>query len=312
MSNPNISIVVPLLDEAGNVAQLHQEIVSAMQKIGKSFEVIYVNDGSTDNTKGELSLLQDCVVIEMRRSFGQTAGLVAGFEYAKGELIATLDGDLQNNPNDLIEMYNLLLDVDVDMVIGWRKVRNDNLSKKIPSKIAYMLRQILLGDSIHDAGCGIKMMRREVLDSLELYGEMHRFIASIAQGKGFLVKEMVVDHRMRTNGRTKYNIVRGVKGFLDMLSVWFWGKYTARPMHVLGGMGLFLILAGVFTLIVSFTHVFIDFGLLQTQQWIIFAFLEIILGLQMIISGFIVDVAVRGYFASSKKKSYEIRSIMNL
>jgi glycosyltransferase involved in cell wall biosynthesis len=309
MDNLDISVVVPFFNELDNVIELHRELIGVLQQLGKSFEIIYVNDGSTDGTGEKLLQLKNCTVVEMRRSFGQTAALVAGFSQTKGKIICTMDGDLQNDPNDLPEMIRTLEGTDTDLIIGWRKKRNDSLDKRIPSYFAYLLRQVLLSDGIHDAGCGIKAIKREVVESLELYGEMHRFIGSIAMSKGFRVKEMVVNHRGRKAGKSKYTMSRGAKGFLDMLAVWFWGRYSARPLHLLGGIGLILLLASFFTLFVSFTHIFADLGVLNSQEWIIFGFLEFILGVQMIISGFIADIVVHNYFAMSKQSSFEIKQV---
>jgi glycosyltransferase involved in cell wall biosynthesis len=308
-SNVTLSVVIPLLNEAGNIGELHRELVSVLRRANLSYEIIFVNDGSQDGTDAELLKLSDCTVISMRRSFGQTASLVAGFDEARGQYIATLDGDLQNDPEDLIPMFELIGRGEAEFVIGWRRLRHDSWDKKIPSFLAYVLRQILLHDGIHDAGCGIKVFTREVISEVELYGEMHRFFASIAKNKGFVVKEIAVNHRPRAFGQSKYTWKRGMKGFLDMIAVWFWGKYSARPLHVLGGIGLGIISISIFTLSLALGHWVRDFGFLDTQRWFIFSCLMFVLGIQMLISGLVADITVRGYFAAGKRKTYVVKSV---
>jgi glycosyltransferase involved in cell wall biosynthesis len=304
-----LSVVIPVLNESGNVAQLYRELISVLKRAHISYEIIFVNDGSTDGTDTALLPLSDCTVVTMRRSFGQTASLMAGFDHAKGEYIATLDGDLQNDPEDLIPMFEIIGRGDADFVIGWRQKRHDSWDKKIPSYLAFLLRQVLLHDRIHDAGCGIKVFTRDVISEVELYGEMHRFFASIAQNKGFVVKEIAVNHRARSSGTSKYTWKRGMKGFLDMIAVWFWGKFSARPLHVLGAIGLVIIFCSVLGFSLALGHWFRDFGFMDTQRWFTFSSLMFVLGIQLVVSGLIADIAVRGYFAAGKRKTYVIKSV---
>ncbi len=304
-----LSIIVPLYNERDNIVCLHNEIESAFSNVDFSYEIIYVNDGSLDGTGKILSTLQVCTVVYMQRSFGQTAALVAGIEAARGEMIGTLDGDLQNDPRDLVSMLQTLDNENYDFVIGWRKNRKDPYFKRFVSWNAYILRQILLHDGIHDAGCGIKAFRKVVMKDVELYGEMHRFFVSIVKGKGYSVCEFRVRHHERKFGFSKYTWKRTIKGFLDMIAVWFWGRFSARPLHILGGIGLLVIGFSVMTIAVVATHAFNDYGILTSERWIVAAVLMFILGVQLLVMGLIADIVVRGYFASSGKKSYVVREI---
>ncbi len=304
-----LSVVVPIFNEEGNILKLHTETVEALESLDLPYELIYINDGSTDKSRDILASLKGVTVVEMQRSFGQTAALVAGIEVASGEMIATMDGDLQNDPYDLIPMLMKLDNECWDFVIGWRRRRHDPLLKRLVSRGAYGLRQLLLRDRIHDAGCGIKVFRRRVMDDVELYGEMHRFFVSIALSKGYRVSEYRVRHRARIHGVSKYSWKRAVKGFLDMIAVWFWGRFSARPLHILGGMGLAVIGISVFTLFVVLTHAFNDYGFLTSERWIVASVLMFILGVQLLVMGLVADIVVRGYFASSGKKNYVVREV---
>lgn len=305
-----ISVVVPFYNERDNILLLHEKIVNAFERLGLPFEIVYVNDGSNDDSDVVLDALSGCTVVHLLRSFGQTAALSAGFEQATGEILATLDGDLQNDPEDLVGMLQYMDNNKLDMVIGWRKARHDGLDKKIPSFLAYTLRQFLLHDEIHDAGCGIKVFRAQVLDHLTLYGEMHRFFVSIVKGRGYRVGEYVVTHHPRTNGKSKYTWKRGIKGFLDMVAVAFWGKYSARPLHILGSIGLGVIGMSVVIFCVAIFHTFPEYNFLVSQNWVLVSVLMFILGVQLVIFGLIADISIRGYFAASGRKGYFIRSVV--
>jgi glycosyltransferase involved in cell wall biosynthesis len=303
------SVVVPFFNERENLVSLHEELVGVLNTLGGSYELIYVNDGSSDESENVFSQLTNCVVIHLRRSFGQTAALSAGFARATGEILITLDGDMQNDPADIPGMLQYLDNNKLDMVVGWRKKRFDGIDKLIPSYIAYTIRQFLLSDGIHDAGCGLKVFRKCVLEDLSLYGEMHRFFASIVKIRGYRVGEYVVNHRSRTKGRSKYTWKRGVKGFLDMLAVAFWGKFSARPLHILGSIGLLVIVLSLCIEFVAVFHTFPEYNVLITQNWIMVGALMFILGVQLVIFGLIADIAVRGYFAASGRKGYFIREV---
>ena len=228
-----ISAVVPVYNEEKNVARLHQELKEALAEIGGFFEIIFVNDGSTDNTLEELKKLKPVKIINFRKNFGQTAAMDAGIKEARGEIVITMDGDGQNDPRDiplLLEKIN----EGYDVVSGWRWQRKDKPMKRFLSRGANFLRKFLVSDNIHDSGCSLKAYRKECFDKVDLYGEMHRFIPAILRWRGFKIGEVKVSHRPRSAGETKYDWKRIPKGFLDMTSVWFWRKYSDRPLHLFG------------------------------------------------------------------------------
>lgn len=280
-----ISFVVPVMNEAGNVNKLHQEVVKAAKKIGNSFEIIFVDDGSTDNTVEVLKKLKPIKIIEMRRNFGQTAALDAGIKESQGKYLATLDGDLQNNPADIPKMLKKLKKEDWDVVCGWRVKRKDSFSKRFISKGARWLRSFLVADGIHDSGCTLRVYKKECFEDLNLRGEMHRFIPAILKWRGFKITEMPVDHRSREYGVTKYNFKRTVKGFLDMLSIWFFRKYESRPLHMLGSLGLLFTLIGTSMIILQLiARLFFSYSL-SDKIWPLFSIFLILFGIQLFFSG---------------------------
>ena len=239
-----VSIVVPVYNEEGYVAKLHQEIQQMCRTAGYEYEIIFVNDGSLDRTDKICRTLKPLKYIQFRRNFGQTAAMDAGIKAATKEFIVTLDGDGQNDPADIPRLLEYLIQKDYDVVSGWRKNRKDTFMKRFVSRGANALRYLLVHDGIHDSGCSLKVYRRECFKGVNLYGEQHRFIPAILQIKGFRVGEMVVNHRARTSGKTKYNWHRTIKGLVDMVSVWFWNKYASRPLHILGALGILFCLLG--------------------------------------------------------------------
>ena len=245
---PELSVVIPLLDEAPNVEALCRELRETLEGWGRTFEVILVDDGSTDGTFELLSRLHAADprlrVIQLRRNFGQTAAFAAGFARARGRLIVTADGDLQNDLRDIPRMVDKL-EEGYDIVCGWRKARKDRwLSRRLPSLIANALISGATGVRLHDYGCSLKVFRAEVVKSLRLYGEMHRFMPAIASEQGIRIAEVVVNHRPRRHGRSKYGISRTVRVVLDLATVKFLLSYSTRPLQIFGLVGLLMGLAG--------------------------------------------------------------------
>ena len=228
----NISVVVPVYNEEGNVAELHREIKDICENNNYVYEIIFINDGSSDKTEEICKTLKPLKYIALRRNFGQTAAMDAGIKEAKYEYIVTMDGDRQNDPADIPHMLEYLIENNLDVVSGWRKNRKDSFMKKFVSRGANFLRGILVKDNIHDSGCSLKVYRKECFKGISLYGEQHRFIPAILKIKGFKVGEVVVNHRPRTAGRTKYNLKRTIKVFLYMISFWFWNKYASRHIKI--------------------------------------------------------------------------------
>lgn len=305
---PKISLVVPVFNEEGNIAKLHQEIKSVCEENHYDYEIILVDDGSTDRTGQILKTLSPAKVIFFRRNFGQTAAMDAGIHAASGEYIITLDGDGQNDPHDIPKLVQALEAGGLDVVSGWRKDRKDSFGKRLVSRVANFLRGILINDGIHDSGCSLKIYKKECFSNLRLYGEMHRFVPAILQIRGFKIGEIVVNHRPRVSGRTHYDWRRSVKGLIDMISVWFWNKFAVRPLHLLGGMGFVLILLG--TLSSAYTYfLYLKGQSLSDTVWPVLAAFFLLTGVQLFISGLLADFLSKTYYETTQNKSYHIKEI---
>jgi glycosyltransferase involved in cell wall biosynthesis len=241
-TRPAISVVVPLYNEAENLDDLHREMCAALEPTGRRFELVLIDDGSTDGTRERLLGLEETDprvrVVLLRRNFGQTAAFSAGFDRAEGDIVVTSDGDLQNDPADIPVLVSKLEKDDLDMVCGWRRERQDPLSKRIPSFFANRLISWATGVHLHDYGCSLKAMRAEVVKGLRLYGEMHRFIPAVASWMGVTLAEVPVHHRPRTRGSSKYGLGRTLRVLLDLFTVKFLLSFGTRPAHLFGLMGL--------------------------------------------------------------------------
>ncbi len=303
-----LSIVVPLYNEEGNVAELHKRIHEAVQKIGRPFEIIFIDDGSKDRTLEEAKKLSPLKLIAFRKNFGQTAAFDAGFKAARGEIIITLDGDLQNDPADIPLLLNKMAE-GYDVVSGWRFKRQDPLSKKIPSRIANILRKILINDHIHDSGCSLKAYKRECFRDVDLFGEMHRFIPAILELEGFKVGEVKVSHHPRIHGVTKYNWKRGFKGLVDMVSIWFWRKYSYRPLHLFGTTGVVMSAIGGAILVWMMVEKFYFGASIADRMWPLVGIFFALVGIQLFVSGLLADIAVRSYYQVHQRMNYTIREV---
>jgi len=308
-SNPFLSIVVPLYNEEGNVEELHKKIVEACEALGKTFEIIFVDDGSTDRTNEICRRLSPLKLISFRKNFGQTAAFDAGIKNSRGEIIITMDGDLQNDPSDIGRLIEKL-EEGYDVVSGWRRERKDPLMKKIFSRTANILRKILIDDGIHDSGCSLKAYRRECFNDIDLFGEMHRFIPALLKIQGFKITEIPVSHHPRIHGMTKYNWKRGIKGFVDMISVWFWKKYANRPLHLFGAGGLIIFFFGIIiTLILVIARLFYNTPI-SNKIWPLVAIFLIFMGIQIFIFGLLADISVKNYYKAQRKMNYKIKEIV--
>jgi len=308
--HPYVSVVVPLFNEEGNVGELHEKIVSACKKIKKPFEVIFVDDGSRDKTLEEARELSPLTLIEFRRNFGQTAAFDAGFKASKGGIIVTMDGDLQNDPADIPLLLAKMEEEDFDVVSGWRYKRKDSLSKKIFSRGANLLRKVLLHDKIHDSGCSLKAYRRECFEHLDLYGEMHRFIPALLEIQGFRIGEVKVSHHPRTRGVTKYNWKRGMKGFVDMVSIWFWNRYSHRPVHLFGGTGIVLAFVGSLLLFWMVIEKVFFGAELSEKIWPLMGAFFIMIGVQFFIFGLLADIVTKIYYKNHGRMNYSVKEIV--
>ena len=238
-----ISVVIPVYNEERSVALLFDEIGSALQPLGRPWEAVFVDDGSGDGTFAALTRLhaaaENVRIVRLRRNFGKAAALQAGFEEARGEVVVTIDGDLQDDPAEIPRLL-AKLDEGFDLVSGWKTRRRDPLRRRIPSRIFNWVTGRISGLRLHDLNCGLKAYRAEVLSGLRIYGELHRYIPVLAHYRGFRVAELPVNHRPREHGRSHYGMERYVRGFLDLLTVTFMGRYRHRPLHLFGGLGLAL------------------------------------------------------------------------
>jgi dolichol-phosphate mannosyltransferase len=247
-----ISIVVPLHNEERSVALLYDELRSALEPLGEEWDVLFVDDGSTDGSFAALTRLHDAEpnvrVIRLRRNFGKAAALATGFANARGDRVVTIDGDLQDDPAEIPRLL-VKLDEGFDLVSGWKQKRRDPLRRRLLSRIFNWATGRMSGLRLHDMNCGLKAYRAEVVRGLRLYGELHRFIPVLAHYRGFRIAELPVNHRPREHGRSRYGIERYVRGFLDLLTVSFIGRYRHRPLHLFGGLGLILGLLGFATLL---------------------------------------------------------------
>lgn len=302
------SVIVPVFDEEGNVASLHADIVSAMDDIGDEYEVIFIDDGSSDGTYAALKKLEHVKIIRFRKNFGQTAALDAGFKNAQGQFFITMDGDGQNPPSEIQKLIKTLQEGDFDLVSGWRKNRKDTFMKRFVSRGAYRLRSFIVKDHVKDSGCSLKIYRRECFDDLDLFGEMHRFIPALLYWKGFTIGEVEVAHKPRTSGVTKYNWKRTLKGFIDMLSVWFWRKFSRRPLHLFGGFGILSLMLG-FAMLVALValRIFTDYGL-SDKIWPLISVLLLVVGFQSFATGILADIMTKNHYGSSEKP-YSIKSV---
>jgi glycosyltransferase involved in cell wall biosynthesis len=306
---PYLSVVVPLFNEEGNAQELHQKIVAACQALGKTFEIVFIDDGSTDKTVEICRTLSPLKLIVQRKWFGQTAAMDAGIKNSSGEIIVTMDGDLQNDPSDIGKLLDKLNE-GYDVVSGWRKNRKDPLLKHINSRLANALRKFLINDGIHDSGCSLKAYKRECFEDVDLFGEMHRFIPALLKIQGFKIGEIVVTHHPRKHGVTKYNWKRGVKGIVDMISVWFWKKYANRPLHLFGGVGFVFFLLGVLMAIwLVIARLFFAFYL-ANRIWPLVSLFLILMGIQLFVSGLLADIATKNYYKAQGKMNYRVKEII--
>ena len=247
-----ISIVIPLHNEERSIALLYDELQAALEPLGQEWEAVFVDDGSVDGSFAALTRLHDANenvrVVRLRRNFGKAAALAAGFSQACGEIVVTIDADLQDDPAEIPRLL-VKLDEGFDLVSGWKTRRRDPLRRRVLSRIFNWVTGRMSGLRLHDMNCGLKAYRAEVVRGMPLYGELHRFIPVLAQYRGFRVAELPVNHRPREHGRSRYGVERYIRGFLDLLTVSFIGRYRHRPLHLFGGLGLILGLFGVAILV---------------------------------------------------------------
>ncbi|HEY3787720.1 MAG TPA: glycosyltransferase family 2 protein [Urbifossiella sp.] len=310
-----LSIVIPLKDERDNVRPMVERVRDAMRD-GPTWELLFVDDGSTDGTFQELETAAQVdprvKIVRLRRNFGQSAATQAGFDAAGGDIIATLDGDLQNDPADLPIMLAKLAE-GYDAVLGRRAKRQDKLLlRKAPSVVANWLIRKVLGIPFKDFGCTLRVMRRDVADGLELYGEMHRFITALVMQQGARVTQIPVRHHPRTAGASKYNLTRSVRVMLDLMTVKFLGSYQTRPMHVFGSLGLGCMALGFLSVFISIVMKYTGGPGMTANPLFLFGAVAGLTGVQFLSLGLMGEVLTRVYFESQGKRPYEVRERRNL
>ncbi len=306
--------MIPMRNEAPNVGDLHREFTSTLEKFGRPYEIIAIDDGSTDETFEKLAKLQAMDerlrVIRFRRNFGQTAGFSAGFAHARGRFIVTADGDLQNDPADIPAMIELAERTGADIVAGWRRERKDAfLNRRLPSIVANWVISHATGVKLHDYGCSLKVFRAEVVKPMKLYGEMHRFLPAIASEFGVRIVEHPVNHRIRRHGRSNYGISRTIRVILDLMTVKFLISYSTRPLQIFGLLGLTLgSLGAVICSYVTYMKYF--GGQWADRQWTLqIGILLVFIGVQLLTMGLLAEMLARTYHESQGKPIYVIREI---
>jgi glycosyltransferase involved in cell wall biosynthesis len=308
-SHVDLSLVIPVFDEEGNVVELHRQLSAVLDSMPLAAEMVFIDDGSHDGTVSRLEELfrtdPRVRVVALRRNFGKTAALVAGFSEARGDVVVTMDGDLQDDPSELPRMLEAL-DADVDLVSGWKQIRHDPWTKTVPSKLFNATVRRFTGIPLHDFNCGFKAYRREVLDDLKLYGELHRFIPVLAYWKGYRVGELAVRHHPRRSGRSKFGPGRLFKGLLDFMKVLFLTRYMQRPLQLFGLLGLALASLGILGLVYLGILKLLGQSVFQAHGPLLFlSGVLLISGLQLFVLGLLGEMLRHyGYDASAE---YSVR-----
>ncbi|MCX7550170.1 glycosyltransferase family 2 protein [Xanthomarina sp. F2636L] len=314
----NISVVIPLLNEQESLTELHDWIANVMQSNHFSYEIIFIDDGSTDHSWKTIEQLaqKDTNVkgIRFLRNFGKSQALHAGFEKAQGDVIITMDADLQDNPEEIPELYNMIVSENYDMVSGWKKKRYDSvISKNIPSKLFNYAARKTSGVKLHDFNCGLKSYHKDVVKNIDVNGEMHRYIPVLAKNAGFTnIGEKVVQHQARKYGVTKFGMDRFIHGFLDLITIWFLSRFGRRPMHLFGALGVIMFAIGfAFAIYLGIDKLYLHpYGRLITQRpQFYIALVTMIIGTQFFVAGFLGEIILR---TKEDKKRYLIKDELNI
>ena len=316
IGNMKLSIIIPLFNEEGNIMKLYEEIKNSLLNKKYGYELIFVNDGSKDKTQNILQEIskedKQVKVLNLAKNYGQSAAFQAGFDISTNDIVITMDGDMQNDPADICKIADFLLESSSDAVIGWRKKRKDPVSKTISSIIANRMISTFLNLKIHDTGCGLKALRKEILQEVRLYGEMHRFIPYLIHAKGFSITEVEVNHRKRYREKSKYGMNRIFKVILDMLTVKFLNEFSTNPIYVMGGLSLFsFVLSLLSFLFLVMMRIFMNIDMTGNPLLLISVFLFMI-SLQMLMLGLISEIQVRIYFETVKKDTYKVKNTINV
>lgn len=313
----DISIVIPLLNEQDSLNELHDWIASIMRSNQFSYEIIFIDDGSTDNSWKKISDLSlnnpEVKGIRFHKNFGKSQALHAGFEKAMGDVVITMDADLQDNPNEIPELFLMVSEQGYDVVSGWKKKRHDSvLAKNLPSKLFNWAARKTSGIYLHDFNCGLKAYANDVIKTIDVHGEMHRYIPVLAKNAGYTnIGEKIVEHQKRKYGETKFGMNRFINGFLDLLTIWFVSHFARRPMHLFGALGVIMFIIGFgFALYLGIDKLFIHpFGRLITQRpQFYIALATMIIGTQFFVAGFLGELILR---SRENRRRYNIRETTN-
>jgi glycosyltransferase involved in cell wall biosynthesis len=310
-SNLDFSVVVPVYNEEGNISKLDREIKEVVARLG-SYEIIYINDGSKDKSFQELKQLKGVRLINLNRNYGQATALDAGFKAATGEIVISLDGDGQNDPKDIPKLLKKLKDEDLDVVAGWRKKRADKAGIKILTRTGRFLRSLLIKDGVHDTGCTLRVYKKDAVKSLDLQGEMHRYILALLKWKGFKIGELEVNDRAREHGTSKYGYNKAVRGFIDLTYMWFISKYSQRPLHMFGNLGITSFIVGFFSAIFAIIDRINGLSLNRNGWFFLFIFF-MLAGIIFFSFGVALDLMIKIYLNTSPtEKRYYIRETLEL
>ena len=310
----NVSIIIPLLNESESINELNDWIFNAFTGTGLEFEIIYIDDGSNDSSWSIIEQIakynQNIKGISFNRNYGKSQALRVGFSEAKGEYVATLDADLQDSPEEIPVMINKLIESNLDLISGWKKKRYDSfLLKRLPSSLFNLVARLFSGIRLNDFNCGIKVYRKEVVKSINLYADMHRFIPILAKNEGYnKIGEHVVKHQPRKYGKSKFGNERFIRGFLDIITLWFTNRFGRRPMHFFGSLGTLMIIVGIlFTIYLGYNKLFIDTNsrLITSRPEFYIALITMVLGAQFFIAGFIAEIILK---FNVKKDEFSIKN----
>ena len=310
----DLSLVIPVYNESGNLVELYERILKVLETLNKDYEIIFINDGSQDDSLDVLKNIQKnnerILIINFRRNFGQTAAFAAGFDHASGDIIVTMDSDLENSPEDIPKLLTRI-EEGYDLVSGWRVNRKDNyLLRILPSRIANFIISFICGIKLHDYGCSLKAYRSEILQNIKLYGEMHRFIPALASIMGISAVEIPVEHVKRTKGKSNYTIFRFVKVILDLILIKFLLNYTSRPFHIFGFLGISSFAIGfIVALYLSVLKIFFEVSL-SARPLLLMSVILIIFGIQLMTMGLLSELIIRNYYESQNKTVYIVKEVI--